>query len=368
MRKNISALISSLVFVAFIVGLAVTCFAKEPVDILQSERRRAEQFPEFSVEGVMDKTFFDSFEKYLADQFPLRDTFRTVKATIQLKLLGQKDNNGNYIAEGHISELDDKLSENSVKKAAQKLNSVYDEYIAGKNAKCYYSIVPDKNYFLAEKNGYPSLDYKKMTELYTSGVKNMEYIDIFDCLEIDDYYKTDSHWKQQNLDKVVAKLGDAMGFEPKSSDSYTAEKVTDFKGVYAPRLAIGNISDEIICLTSPATQNATVYNLEKNKTTVGVYDKTKLQSGDKYDIYLSGAAALLTVENPLAEEKRELVIFRDSFGSSLAPLMLEGYSKITLVDLRYIPAQLIGDYVSFENCDVLFIYNTQILNQSSILR
>lgn len=368
MRKNISALISSLVFVVFIVGLAVTCFVKEPVDILQSERRRAEQFPEFSVDGVMDKTFFDSFEKFLADQFPQRDAFRTVKATIQLKLLRQKDNNGNYTAEGHISELDDKLSEESVKKAAQKLNSVYDEYLAGKNTKCYFSVVPDKNYFLAPKNGYPSLDYEKMTDIYTAGVKNMEYIDIFDCLDTDDYYRTDSHWKQQNLDKVVAKLGGAMGFEAKPADFYTAEKVADFKGVYAPRLALGGMNDEIICLTSDATQNATVYNLETNKTTVGVYDKSKLESGDKYDIYLSGAAALLTVENPLAAQKRELVIFRDSFGSSLAPLMLESYSKMTLVDLRYISSQILGDYVDFENCDVLFIYNTQILNRSALLK
>ena len=368
MRKNISALISSLVFVVFIVGLTVTCFVKEPVDILQSERRKAAQFPKFTVEGVMDKSFFNSLEDYLADQFPLRDTFRSVKATIRLKLLGQKDNNGIYTADGHISELDEKLNEASVEKVAQKLNSVYDNYLADKNTKCYFTIVPDKNYFLAEKNGYPSLDYEKMTDIYTSGVRNMEYVSIFDCLEIDDYYKTDSHWKQQNLSKVVARLGDKMGFEAMPSDFYTAEKAADFKGVYAPRLALGNISDEIICLTSEATQKATVFNLEINKTTVGVYDKSKLQSGDKYDIYLSGAAALLTVENPLAAQKRELVIFRDSFGSSLAPLMLESYSKITLVDLRYISSQMLGDYVDFENCDILFIYNTQILNQSSLLK
>ena len=32
---------------------------------------------------------------------------------------------------------------------------------------------------------------------------------------------------------------------------------------------------------------------------------------------------------------RELVIFRDSFASSLAPLLMEQYAKITLVDIRY---------------------------------
>ncbi len=368
MSKKIHNITCILCFSVFIIALGLTCFLKEPTEILASERRKAAQFPEFSVEAVIDKSFFDGLEDYLADQFPLRDSFRSVKAAIQLKLLGHKDNNGIYTVDGHISELDYKLSESSVENAAQKLNAIYNQYLANANTKCYYSVIPDKNYYLAEKNGYPALDYDKMLDIYTSGVKNMEYIDIFGTLDIDDYYKTDSHWKQENIETVVEKLSNSMGFDAKPADYYTAEKLTGFEGVYAPRLALNGAADEIICLESEATQAATVYNLETNKTTVGVYDKSKLNGNDKYDVYLSGASALLTVENPLAEQKRELVIFRDSFGSSLAPLMLEGYSKITLVDLRYISSQILGEYVDFENCDVLFIFNTQIINQSSLLK
>lgn len=368
MSKKIRSIACILCFALFVSALGLACFLKEPTDILVSERRKAAQFPEFSVEAVMDKSFFDGLESYLADQFPLRDAFRSVKAAIQLKLLGHKDNNGIYTADGHISELDFTLSQSSVEKAAEKLNSIYDIYLKNADAKCYYSVIPDKNYFLAAKNGYPSLDYTEMLDIFTLGVKNMEYIDIFGCLSIDDYYKTDSHWKQESIGKVVDRLSNQMGFSAKPSDYYTAEKAADFEGVYAPRLALGSTADEIICLKSPATQSASVYNLETDKTTVGVYDESKLSGNDKYDVYLSGAAALLTIKNPLAAQERELVIFRDSFGSSLAPLMLEGYSKITLVDLRYISSQILGDYVDFTNCDVLFIYNTQIINQSALLK
>ncbi|MBR4859501.1 MAG: hypothetical protein IKU08_10015 [Clostridia bacterium] len=362
-------IMSIICFAAFIFTFGIACFVKEPVQVLVSERRKAAQLPEFSVEGVMDKSFFSGFEDFLADQFPLRDTFRSIKAAIQLKLLNQSDNNGIYTAEGHISELDYTLNETSVENAANKLNSIYGKYIEGKGAKCYFSVVPDKNYYLAEKNGYPALDYGRMIEIYTSGVENMEYIDIFDCLTLDNYYKTDSHWKQQEIGAVVEKLGAEIGFEVKPSDYYAAKKLADFEGVYAPRLAMGSgFKDEIITMNSPATDGAKVWNLETNKVTQGVYDEAKLEGGDKYDIYLQGAAALLTVENPAAAEKRELVIFRDSFGSSLAPLILEGYSKITLIDLRYISSQMLGEFVDFSGCDVLFIYNTQILNQSSLLK
>ena len=99
-----------------------------------------------------------------------------------------------------------------------------------------------------------------------------------------------------------------------------------------------------------------------------VYDLEKLDGRDPYDVYLSGAVPLLVIENPTAATDRELVIFRDSFASSLAPLLLEGYAKITLIDIRYINSSLIGNYISFSNQDVLFLYNTLILNSSEMLK
>ncbi|MEE1011975.1 MAG: DHHW family protein, partial [Acutalibacteraceae bacterium] len=200
------------------------------------------------------------------------------------------------------------------------------------------------------------------------------YINLFDTLTIDDYYTTDSHWKQQNLEKVVAKLGSEMGFEAKPTSFYEAEKITDFQGVYARQLAVGNMSDELITLNSDAIRNASVFSHTMNTkqeiiTTElpGVYNTSKLSSPDKYDVFLSGMQGLLTVENNNAPQKRELVIFRDSFGSSLTPLMLENYSKITLVDMRYASSGAWSQLIDFENCDVLFIFSPDILNQSHML-
>ena len=49
-------------------------------------------------------------------------------------------------------------------------------------------------------------------------------------------------------------------------------------------------------------------------------------------------------------------MFRDSFCSSLAPLLLDGYKKITVIDLRYIGSPLLKGLVEFkDNQDVLII-------------
>lgn len=85
-------------------------------------------------------------------------------------------------------------------------------------------------------------------------------------------------------------------------------------------------------------------------------------------MFLSGPAAVLTVENPGAKTDRELIVFRDSFGSSLVPLLLPGYSKVTLLDIRYVPTACLEEYVEFGDQDVLFLYSPLVLNQSAMLK
>ena len=74
------------------------------------------------------------------------------------------------------------------------------------------------------------------------------------------------------------------------------------------------------------------------------------------------------IENPAATTNRELIVFRDSFGSSLVPLLVEGYAKVTLIDIRYVTSAYLGNFVDFHGQDVLFLYSTLLLNDSLALR
>ena len=86
------------------------------------------------------------------------------------------------------------------------------------------------------------------------------------------------------------------------------------------------------------------------------------------DVFLSGAKSLLTIENPNATTDRELVVFRDSFGSSMVPLLVRDYAKVTLVDIRYLSSQLLGRFMEFNGQDVLFLYSTLVLNNSTTIK
>jgi hypothetical protein len=112
-----------------------------------------------------------------------------------------------------------------------------------------------------------------------------------------------------------------------------------------------------------------------------LYDFAALSGGDPYNFFLEGPQPLIVLEttdafagaadpNPSAgsDGGRELILFRDSFGSSLAPLFLGPYDKVTLIDLRYIDSRILDQYVNFpSNADVLFLYSSQVLNNPEIL-
>ena len=123
----------------------------------------------------------------------------------------------------------------------------------------------------------------------------------------------------------------------------------------------------MVYLTNDSIDNAVVENIE-NKDFHQVYDSEKLSSSAPYDLFLSGPTPLLTVTNENAASDKELILFRDSSSSSLAPLLIENYKKITLIDIRYMMSAMLGSYVNFDGKDVLFLYGEQIINNSEMLK
>ena len=83
---------------------------------------------------------------------------------------------------------------------------------------------------------------------------------------------------------------------------------------------------------------------------------------------MSGSKSLLTIDNPACNNGKELIVFRDSFGSSIVPLLMEGYSTVTVVDIRYMSSDMLGRFVDFHGQDVLFLYSTLVLNNSVTLK
>lgn len=359
MSNKFKNIIVSVLFLTILLLVFVLNILKPDTEISIAERRKLEQFPSFTLQNLFNGTFFSKFDTYVNDQFISRDNFRTAKAKLDLTFKGNYHNI--YIKNDYLVEQTYPLSYASVTNLTKKITDIKNKYLA--NNKIYFSIVPDKNYFVNDNN--LKMDYDLLESKMKENLDFATYIKILDKLDLTDYYKTDSHWKQENIQKVADEL--LKGMNNYSSSSYNVENIAKFKGTYAYRVPVNTDFDEINIMTNDILKNARVFNYTTN-TYTNVYDLNKKNSLDKYDIYLSGATPLLTIFNDKNTSGKELIIFRDSYGSSLAPLLLSSYSKITLVDTRYISPTILGNYINFDNKDVLFIYSISIINNSYSLK
>lgn len=120
-------------------------------------------------------------------------------------------------------------------------------------------------------------------------------------------------------------------------------------------------------IVKPSHEQCVVTDLETNSR-MDIYNMEMLKEADPYEMYLSGSKSLIHIENPSAKSDKQLILFRDSFGSSIAPYFTDSYQSIYLVDIRYIHPNVLGNLIDFSDSDVLFLYSTLILNHSNTLK
>ena len=349
-------------------GLTVCAWLLPAKAASDAERRPLAQAPELTAENLQNGSFMTKFEDYCLDQFPMRDNFRTLKSLFHYFALGQRDNNGIYLSNGAAVKQEYPLDEKSVSHALNRFGRVYEKYLQDSGGKILMAVVPDKGYYLAEKSGQLAMDYDALFEAVRQGMPWAEQVALTDCLGAEDYYRTDTHWRQERLLPAAEKIAQALGVTAPKAADFTEETLPrPFYGVYYGQAALPMAADSLTYLDSPILRDCTVFDYETGKIG-GIYDKTKENGKDLYELFLSGAKSLLTVENPHAGTERELVIFRDSFGSSLAPLLMQDYARVTLVDIRYLQTDALGQFLDFHGQDVLFLYSTLVLNNSGTMK
>ena len=350
----------------FLYGFLLWALLK-PVDAQSvSERRPLAAPPAASWDAVFSGAFMADFEEYALDQFPLRDKLRTGKALTALYIFRQKDNNGVYLWNGYISKLDYPLNLLSVDYAASRFRYVYERYLADKDMAVYLSVIPDKNCYMAAEHGAPTLNYANLVAALRARLDFAQYIDLFPFLELSDYYRTDSHWRQENITDAAQYLAGQMGATLSGAYACLLAEAP-FYGVYYGQAALPLPGEELYYLNYAALKECQVYDYETG-TNIPLYDPGKAAGRDPYAFFLAGPKSLLKIENPHATTGKELILFRDSFGSSIAPLLAEGYASITLVDIRYISPPMLGQFISFTDQDVLFLYSTSVLNHSETIK
>ncbi len=380
--KNIIVTVLFTLFIAFFTVMSVVCGFVSPKEMSEAERRPLAQAPtDISWESIKDKTAIDGFEDFVVDQFPFREFFRGIKARFQMNVLGLKENNGLAVEGGYIVKVESTFNEDFVKGSIDILAHIMDTYFKDGTGNKFVSVIPDKNYYFSQKYGYASPDYGKLVADIRAALEGTEYIDLFDSLDLESYYKTDTHWDQPKILGALMTLAEGLGVTDHLSGEYVEHVINgDFHGVYYGQSALDPTPDKITYLTNDALDGVKVYNYKyeggMKLEEVPMYNLDLFDGEDGYNVFLSGAAGnpVMRLVNNKCANNKTLIVFRDSYGSAILPLLSEAYRTIYVIDIRSMDYNVTENWKGlyecipenvFKSADVLMLYSTLIFNSNS---
>lgn len=309
--------------------------------------------------------FFISLS-YLVSSTPVnssfigKEIFIKVKSSIDLLALN-KDNNDVFLGkDGYLIE---NFVPNNNYKINQTVESINKFSIKNKNLNTYLAIIPNSVSILENKLPHyaPVKNQKSYINEFAKKLnKNIKYINTFDTLKkVSDkyiYYKTDKHWTSLGAYTTFLKLQEDMLLN--SDTYYDVKKISNnFAGNLCSQSGFTSNDSDDINIYLPSNTNidfvVNYYNKVKKST---LYDTSKLDSQDKYSVFLNGDHPIVEI-NTTTNTPRQLLLIKDSYANSMVPYLLESYSKITIIDPKYYSNNLYDLINDNKFTDVLFLYN-----------
>ena len=152
-----------------------------------------------------------------------------------------------------------------------------------------------------------------------------------------------------------------------SEEKFTIKKIDDsFLGTSASK-ALGLASADDIYIYD-YDNDLTVEYCDRDVITDSLYNYEHLSGKDKYSVFLDGNHSLIKISNNKVNDGSLLVV-KNSYGNCFVPFVVNNYSNVYVVDLRYYfdsVSELINEY-SIEN--ILILYNlNNLYSDPSIIK
>jgi len=344
----------------------------------ETENRTLAQLPEFSLKAAADGSYTKDIAEYLADQFPARDFFVTLKAAAETAL-GKGANNGVMFGRGgtlvtrdDLPDLDnmrsnlasmDRFAEMCAKRGIPSAAA-----IAGRSADVldhtlpahYGSYYSDRLWAAFEEAAEPlTLAFINLRDPLRKRAAAGEYV----------YYRTDHHWTTYGAYCGYAEIAPVLGIVPFPAEDF--ERQTVSLAFYGTTWSTAGASwigaDEMEYFRFGGDDCFTTTLVDGGESFAGFYDTEYLAKKDKYSSFISGNHALVTVFAPEGEERETLLLVKDSFAHAAVPFLARHYDLV-IVDLRYYKlrtADLLDEYGIDR---VLYLMNIASLCDSTVFR
>ncbi len=303
------------------------------------ENRTLAQFPAFSWEGLKDGSFTQGVEDYFADQFPLRDQWTGLKARTE-QLLGKREFNGVYLCgDALIAKVD------PPRDGLEEKNLSYVSRLAERTElPVYLGLIPPAAEIRKDDlpKGAESWDQAAFIA-QAADLEGVESIDFLSPLAAhageDIFYRTDHHWTTQGAYYGYAALMEALGRDGEVLEQEVYDRrsfppaFNGFQGTLYSQSGVHWLEPDTIELWVTGAGLSITSWRDGTPKEAPLYDLDKLDTKDKYAVFLGGNQPLCVIKN--SEGQGKLLLIRDSYADSMAPFLALHFEEVHLLDPRY---------------------------------
>lgn len=305
--------------------------------------------------NIITGQFTKDVDKFLEDHFPGR-SFLIALDSYYTRLTGR--NADKSVVWGKNGRLFDAPLETDYEQA-DKNAAMIDRFAEANGLDSVFVVVPSSSVLCESELPLLHLDYHD-AELQAhiagaSGARVPDLIGLYsaagDCSPY--FYRTDHHWTMDGAYLCYSELCGMLGEEPVSKDAFSVEGY-DFRGSYYRKAGLWLTEPDVLEIWRAPQLEAAEVTIGAGESAVkhtGVYDGEKLEPGevDRYAAYLYSNNGITVIKNPEGNG-RSLMIVKDSYGNSIAPLLAMNYSNIVMIDTRYyrdffpMPSEFVREY------------------------
>ena len=358
--------------------LTLVFLSPEEKPFSENENRYLAEFPKLSFDSYLDEKFMNGFDDWISDRFIWREDWIMVKNKAD-QITGKAEINGVFIENDTMMQVWNGYDGAVLEKNIKAIN----RFVTGHpDIPTYFMLVPNAQEIYSDK--LPPFaevgDQKEFIDIFYSSLEGFAgTVDVYAGLEQNKdsyiYYRTDHHWTSYGAYLGYSAAGAQLGYTPIDISSFTVEHASyDFRGTLFSKTLDSGVTADIIdyyflTQNEPAVKVYVYkdYNASSGQVTYTEYDsmyfRKYLDVKDKYSSFLGQNSPIVTVESENAKSDKSLLVIKDSYAHSLVPFLTKEYSKVTMLDLRYINADF-QTFVSLDDYDqILFLYNVITLSE-----
>lgn len=306
-----------------------------------------------TVKGDLSK----NVDSFLEDHFPARNFFIALNA-YYLRLTGRNADQG--IVMGKNGRLFDAAFDPDMEQLDNNIDRM-TEFAKDNGLKLIYVDVPTSAAVVTEDLPDIHLEYHDAEviahireRLAENGHNAPDLISLYGAGAGEYFYLTDHHWTMKGAYLCYTAIADELGITPVKESQFIVTGHEFYGSFYRKAGLWLTKPDSLEVWRSEETEamKVTIGYGDKAVEHTGLYDDEQLKEGNvnKYAAYVYDNNGLTVIENESGNGET-LLIVKDSFGNSIAPLLAMNYSRVIMIDTREYrdaslpaPSELVKEY------------------------